>query len=303
MLPLLLLPSFVYCYESVAMLRTESIESLLVNPEAARNLTCCICLSLLNSPLQCKRGHLFCSSCIEQHLRTSQACPECREPLPRKKDDLSRALYAENVVRTLKVYCIYRFRYGNSKGDPLAEDDDGCPEKLLLEHAKAHELECAFRYVLCPNKGCDVQGLRANQLERHRDICDFRFVICPFCECDVVASLLQRHREKECANVPLDCPDCGAKELSRKTFNAHECPARPVPCPFAEAGCKVQPLLKDMETHLVESTVAHMLCVKDAMETMRRRFGRMLNVRDERIGVLEALVRKTDAKMTYTLVW
>ena len=57
-------------------------------------MNCSICLEEINTNKNntvTKCGHKFCSSCIFSHLKISNLCPLCREPLtePNKKEKLS----------------------------------------------------------------------------------------------------------------------------------------------------------------------------------------------------------------------
>ena len=46
------------------------------------NLHCIICREVLKDPVQCRRNeHHFCRNCIIEHLKHSQNCPTCKDPL------------------------------------------------------------------------------------------------------------------------------------------------------------------------------------------------------------------------------
>ncbi len=127
-----------------------------------RDLTCSICLSLLSQPLQCQRGHLFCAACIERHMTsTADACPQCRVPL---RNSLSRALFVEKALRSVKVHCRHHWV---AHGDVWTEDEHGCPDVVALEHAAVHERDCAYRFVDCPFLGCTCKRVRMRDLAQH----------------------------------------------------------------------------------------------------------------------------------------
>src|SRR5689334_20165991 len=64
-------------------------------PHALRK--CCICHLLLEDPVQCKDGHLFCRKCIEQWLSNNKTCPVDRATLG--LSDLAKNLYVREDLQ------------------------------------------------------------------------------------------------------------------------------------------------------------------------------------------------------------
>lgn len=65
---------------------------------------CGLCLDVLNEPLQCRSGHLFCRLCILNSLKsTAKSCPTCRCFLTRSL--LHKNIVASNMVNDLLAHC------------------------------------------------------------------------------------------------------------------------------------------------------------------------------------------------------
>lgn len=285
----------------LAMNRIASVDALVVDAEARRELSCGVCLSLLAQPVQCQRGHLFCRLCMEQHLGSgADACPTCRVPVT--LGSLSRALYVEKAIRTLRLHC--RFRFGPAQGlEPLREDPHGCSAVVLYEQSAEHESVCPFRFVACPYRGCAAVGLRECSLPAHLERCEWRVEPCPHCTQGVRFCERASHL-KTCTMLPVDCALCGEVGIPVSRLDAHECPEEEVRCPFAEAGCTVRLKRRALAEHLQANTVHHLSALQDRVEDVQRRMARSLTLRDDRIAVLEELLRRArDQRMTHTLVW
>ncbi|EGC36517.1 hypothetical protein DICPUDRAFT_150981 [Dictyostelium purpureum] len=162
------------------------LELLVEDQEGLKDLTCAICLQLLQSPSQCSFGHMFCLACIEKSIKKSPQCPVCRGFLNMKI--LSRSLFVERTIGKLKVYCRYRFKVEPRQKTPLkqlasptstttiasdsssnnsssnsvgnsgivgaAEPDfsfdlEGCNHTDSLENISNHEKTCIYRFEKC----------------------------------------------------------------------------------------------------------------------------------------------------------
>lgn len=113
------------------------LEVRLQERKAAKELQCPICLGILNTPKQCKNGHLFCDLCI----RSTQVgkCPICRCSVDEK--DLGRNLLAEEYLNSVPVWCQHRFK---KIGSEWTVDESGCPRAFPNAQLGKHALICSL---------------------------------------------------------------------------------------------------------------------------------------------------------------
>jgi len=115
--------------------------------------------------------------------------------------------------------------------------------KFQLHCNKEHCGElCMFAIVPCTNEGCDVQISRKH-LVKHRQTCPYEIIECP-----------------------LGCGDKYARNMTDK-HKADICALREIPCPFANIGCTVRVLARDLPEHVgnLESTNSHLLLAVNRM--------------------------------------
>ena len=238
------------------MRKAESVSDNLVDPTQLQDLLCGICLGLLQDPRQCVNGHLFCFHCVSRVLFENEKddkesiCPICRINI--SPSTLSRSLYVEKAISSLKKFCKYRSK---EKGG------EGCKEVFNLDLIKEHEKVCQYRYVGCPN-GC-AKKVRVVHLEHHKEHCELRPIQCKYCENEVFAMKLKAHIDS-CFMVPLKCQDCQV-EVLRKDYDVHRkdlCPEQEVECMFAESGCRERMKRKMLEQHLRDNAFTHMGMLK-----------------------------------------
>ncbi len=77
-----------------------------------------------------------------------------------------------------------------------------------------------------------------------------------------------------CPEVTVQCPNfCGA-QLKRKATKSHDliCLEATVDCQFAEAGCKVKPKRKDLESHLDANMKQHLSQLMTAHVKIKQEF-------------------------------
>ena len=70
-------------------------------------LTCTVCLELLNEPVTLNCGHSFCHLCVEEYWKTKQQvqaffCPNCREVFP-QKPKLKKNVMLASLVEQVKM--------------------------------------------------------------------------------------------------------------------------------------------------------------------------------------------------------
>jgi len=104
-----------------------NIQRSFIHPEKISEiLHCCICDEVFNNPMRLDCGHTFCFICLENWLKRSDQCPNCRTKIICSL--ISRDLLAYNIIMSLEVCC------NNAK--------IGCPWKGKLFDLNNHMKVC-----------------------------------------------------------------------------------------------------------------------------------------------------------------
>ena len=155
-------------------------------------LHCGICTNVLKDPVMCGQNeHLFCRVCITMHLKNSQTCPNCIEPLTiATLSQASRGI--RNLLAELKIKCEFF--------------DRGCAKFIELEHLGKHVADCGFAPAVCSNEGCYLEVNKQDLLHHETALCELRRVKCHSCndikqEVDTMNVKLSKIDEKVDRNV------------------------------------------------------------------------------------------------------
>jgi hypothetical protein len=110
---------------------------------------CSICTEVLNDPVQCRAGHMFCRHCVSVWLQNHVNCPECRIDL--SIDSLSDARLIRNFISELQVRC----------KTILDTEIHDCEWTGQLNQLDNHMITCDRRPVVCPfsNKGTNNESV------------------------------------------------------------------------------------------------------------------------------------------------
>ena len=143
------------------------------------NLHCVICTEVLRDPVQCRSNeHHFCRNCITEHLKHSQNCPTCKDPLT--VETLVRPQrFLANTLSNLKISC--------------ENSERGCRVVVELGSLTTHVASCEFNPVPCSNDQCDKIISRRDKEIHESKVCDFRPVECDYCSETVVYKNLMQH--------------------------------------------------------------------------------------------------------------
>ena len=143
------------------------------------NLHCVICTEVLRDPVQCRSNeHHFCRNCITEHLKHSQNCPTCKDPLT--VETLVRPQrFLANTLSNLKISC--------------ENSERGCRAVVELGSLNTHVASCEFNPVPCSNDQCDKIISRRDKEIHESKVCDFRPVKCDYCSETVVYKNLMQH--------------------------------------------------------------------------------------------------------------
>ena len=143
------------------------------------SLHCIICTEVLRDPVQCRSNeHHFCRNCITEHLKHSQNCPTCKDPLT--VETLVRPQrFLANTLSNLKISC--------------ENSERGCRAVVELGSLITHVASCEFNPVPCSNDQCDEIISRRDKEVHESKVCDFRPVKCDYCCETVVYKNLMQH--------------------------------------------------------------------------------------------------------------
>ena len=168
-----------------------------------RGFHCCICTNVIKDPVMCQNEHIFCRACITRHLKNSQTCPTCREPLTVETlQQASRTV--TNLLSELKIRCQFFER--------------GCTQFVELGNLERHVADCGFAPAVCSNERCQLKVNKQDLLHHETIVCEQRKVVCHSCndikrEMDVVKVTLAAMNEKFGKNL---------KDLERKMTENQE---------------------------------------------------------------------------------
>ena len=154
-----------------------------------KDLLCCLCEQLLESPTKSDCGHICCSSCVEKakEKTTSSICTQCRRRVRNTADQPSVPASLVQKIDSLTVRCTL-----------------GCGEILTVKQLRAHTTkECQFRVINCVNRGCCYR-CPVKELDEHLLLCDFRLVRCEVCRATVIHRDMPAHQAvKRCYEQQL----------------------------------------------------------------------------------------------------
>jgi len=225
----------------------------------------------------------------------------CRTGL--RVEELSRSLFVERAIRMLKMYCKYHFVADEDKN--YFVDVDGCTETCPYEELDKHESQCGKALVTCKySASCGF--LRRHALEAHEQTCAYRPDICTHCQADIPYANMEGH-VAICGMVPLPCERCGATAI-RSEMDKHlqdSCLEQEIPCDFHEQGCSVKLLRKNLKEHLANDLVEHMSMMRksyaEQLAIIKHDFERENKVKDEKIRLLEKVVKDSEIKIDWRI--
>ena len=165
------------------------------------NLHCVICTEVLKDPVQCRRNeHHFCRNCIIEHLKHSQNCPICKDPLT-VETLVKPQRFLANTLSSLKISCDNAQR--------------GCRAVVELGSLNTHVASCGFSPVPCSNDHCEEIISRRDKEIHENKVCDFRRVKCDYCGQMVLYKNFMQHScppRKEIREMKAEMKKVSAKQ-------------------------------------------------------------------------------------------
>ncbi|XP_046855200.1 TNF receptor-associated factor 5-like [Xenia sp. Carnegie-2017] len=183
---------------------------------------CTSCHFLLVNPTQTMCGHLFCQSCIDIILGSSNPkCPEDQEKLSR--NDVFPDAFTKRELKSIRLHC----------------PSEQCEWFGSYEELEGHYQVCEHALISCIHKQYNIQLPRSLLSEHLKNKCEYRNVKCEYCGKDVPYASLKDHIENVCEYYPVVCEYCG-KKIPRKDIEQHQttaCDEVPTECEFQAIGC------------------------------------------------------------------
>lgn len=223
------------------------------NPDP--NFLCGICDLILRQPVQSQCGHRFCKPCVIFVVKFSNSpvmCPPCRkEGNDADENHLSTEVYPDNAIR----------RILQKLPSKCPNSGSGCLWIGEFAIYEAHENECEYTIVLCPNKneGCTAQLPKGQLIEHIQLQCPKRKIPCNDCNESVTVDSLESHNSL-----------CSSSNSSLVTDSQ-------TPKCFCEFGCEKE-LGNEKEEHnkeflqlhisLINSKVAQLKDIVDGKEKL-----------------------------------
>jgi TNF receptor-associated factor 2 len=217
------------------------------------NLICSICNHLLNIPMRCICGHVFCCECMNKLLSTGDtvACPS---------NNLSNNTKCKPITRKHVV------------SDPQVTNSIMCLQ-----------VYCRFKEYGCSKK------LKYSELQKHVDVCTFGSH-CSFCKKSIAPNHLREHVDEICTEVSVLCQyKCGATVIRGK-MDLHDCPLKPVRCKYRYVGCDVELFSAEMVLHEKDANQHMDILTSGLLELQRKIESSMndnINMRNYLIKVVE----------------
>jgi hypothetical protein len=260
--------------------------------ESSKNFLCPICKCLINIPVSDKNGHLFCQSCIINHIKNSNICPiNSNEIL--KENEITQILTINKLYSNLGIFCPNKNCKWNGK---ISE---------IYNHIF---LECDYEKIFCPNKknGCNYFNIRIEVKNNHIKNCDFREIKCKN-NCDEKLKIIIRDEEKHykiCPNEIIKCPQKCGKEFMRKFLDNHiknECSKTLFPCKFNLFGCEIKNLIGDLDKHLKTHLFEHINLLTKYMKNINENFNKKIKKLEElksQINYKKSIINKMITALT-----
>jgi len=221
---------------------------------------CPICLLLMRDPVltSCCGNH-FCETCNTESKAKASRCPLCKSTSYTFLIDKG----LQRKILDLLAYC--------------PKKSDGCNWQGEIRDVAKHINPildgCNFIEVKC-RLGCNEKLIR-HTMEKHiTEDCRMRRTTCRYCGFKGEYENLFGPHLSECSEYPISCPNkCTEEKIIRGKIHDHlekECPLEKISCVFEKSGCTTKVLRKDMQTHIDESKLEHLMLLGQSQVTLQK---------------------------------
>lgn len=245
----------------------EAAKKSLISPE----ITCPICLGVVQTPVITTCTHTFCGHCLDMHFacNSQRSCPVCKMQVNRDRIIQNRAL--RNIVDNIDIKC----------------PNDECLREMPFAQLELHrELECQYELISCPF--CHIHVQRQD-LHGHTEECTEKPVACEKCLRPVKKRLMDSHLENRCPEVQVQCRSpCKWKGL-RRDYEIHcenkGCEHFKVLCPIF--GCGQLVCQHDLQTHIKSPGDSYTLHLKLITAETKANEDRIKNIKKRQLELRE----------------
>ena len=220
----------------------------------------------------------------------------------------------DQEVKSLMVYCSTACGWKGELGsldnhkqkdceNTVVFCENNCGEiNMIRKNLQAHlESKCPNRLHKCPH--CDANNQYKNHQLHTKLHCPKRLHCCVHCgENGCFDERTSTHLEV-CPKMKIACKKC-TQRILRCQLPTHpkECTFQPVPCKYAEVGCKVHPLRKDLKKH-EEDYQLHLQVTTETVLELKKMLSKPVvpvTVAPVTCRVADFVKRKTDNDVIYS---
>ena len=235
------------------------------------NFKCPLCEGIFFNPVSDSCGHLFCSSCFHQYILTSTECPIEHKVL--NVLEIKAMPVVSGILDKQIIKCKNR--------------EKGCHwQGKLCEFQEHIDVHCLKQLVSCSNEGCSEKSMR-EEMNKHLTNCNYRIVKCPDCQLSLPFIQLIDH-QKVCPKFKLECPQKCGLTIMREEITSHiqeVCENTEIPCPYSDLGCKEKMYKRDLNKHLNNENINHLLYFFKEMENFKKNIFEKMNSKvDEKLN-------------------
>lgn len=162
------------------------------NKEDIREFNCLFCLFIVKDPISCSNCEtLFCNKCLEDHLKRSKICPQCRNEY--KPKPINRII--SGILQRSQFYCPLKCKTVLSQDTMYIH----LPKCKNLERIKCLHCNTTMQY--------DHSLTEEENYDKHKKDCSLLTTPCLYCEELVVKSKYVQHLSK-CSSRLYFCTQC-----------------------------------------------------------------------------------------------
>ena len=232
--------------------------------------TCALCHGVPYLPVSDNLGNLYCQPCKDKYISLNLS-----PPITFNSKVITQL---SNVILHNSIHCINKSK--------------GCTWYNEVSQYESHiKTACTKQTITCPNKDCTFVSQR-DQMQSHLTECTHRIIKCNNCDMPLKCCYLNDHM-KGCPKAKIPCVQKCGVTITRDMLLQHiedECVKSVVVCPFQFLGCCEKGYRREVEEHVKEKWVKHMLGFLNEVQRFKGEVGKDVEKGIEE-GVKEMKVR------------